>query len=115
MSTDFAVRGRDASENRSMSGAVGKNVETVPICYVKGNTFFEKTITVVGLDQAMMRWLLASVLNMIGSTPTSLTPDDLGILLPEIDRRLRKLVQPAQADLAMKRIFRVLVEQAELR
>jgi hypothetical protein len=97
-----------------MSGAASKNVATVPICYVKGNTFFEKAVAAIGLDQAMVRPLLASVLNMIGATPSSLTPEDLGILLPELDRRLRKLVQSTQADVAMKRIFRILVEPAEL-
>jgi hypothetical protein len=96
-----------------MSGAIGKNVETVPISYVKGNTFFERVVSTVGLDDSMMRWVLASALNMIGSTPTALTPDDLGVLLPEIDRRLRKLVQPAQADVVMKRMFRILVENPE--
>jgi hypothetical protein len=95
-----------------MSDVAGKNVATVPIGDVKGNALFEKAVGAVGLDDSMMRWLLVSALNMIGSTPTTLTPDELGVLLPEIDRRLRKLVQQAQADLALKRLVRLLFEQA---
>lgn len=53
-----------------------------------------------------------SVLNTIGTRPQDLTPEDLGNLLPEVDRRLRKLVQEAQADAAMKRLYRVIFEHA---
>jgi hypothetical protein len=95
-----------------MSGAKG-NVATVPIVEAKGNALFEKAVAAVGLDEATIRWLFVSTLNAIGSTPTALAPDELGSLLPEVDRRLRQLVQDAQADLAMKRLFRVLLTQPE--
>jgi hypothetical protein len=81
---------------------------------VKGNALFEKAVAAIGLDDATMRWLLASVLNTIGSTPARLTPDELGGLLPEVDRRLRNLVQDTQADRALKRLYRVFFEQAEV-
>jgi len=57
--------------------------------------------------------MLVSVLNTIGSAAARLTPDELGNLLPEVDRRLRKLVPDAQADVAMRRLYRVLMEHAE--
>jgi hypothetical protein len=95
-----------------MSDAEGKGVRTVPIDAVKGNAIFEKAVAAIGLEETTTRWLCVSVLNTIGTTPQKLTPDELGNLLPEVDRRLRKLVQEAQADAAMKRLYRVLFEQA---
>ncbi len=95
-----------------MSDAEGKGVRTVPIDAVKGNAIFEKAVAAIGLEETTTRWLCVSVLNTIGTTPQKLTPDELGNLLPEVDRRLRKLVQEPQADAAMKRLYRVLFDQA---
>jgi hypothetical protein len=97
-----------------MSAADRNDVVTVPIADVKGNALFEKAVAATELDDATMRWLLFSALKTIGSTPAKFTPDELGSLLPEIDRRLRKLMQDAQADLSMKRLFHVLFDQAEV-
>ena len=85
-----------------MSNADSKYVATVPIDEAKGNALFEKAVAAIGLDEGTTRWLLASVLNTVGSTPARLTPDELGVLLPEIDRRLRKLVRDAQVNQALK-------------
>ncbi len=90
----------------------GKPMPTVPLDAVKGNALFEKAVAAIGLDDATTRWLCVSVLNTIGTKPQELTPDELGNLLPEVDRRLRKLLPDAQADVAMKRLYRVLFEQA---
>ncbi len=86
---------------------------TVPMSGTWGNALFERVVTAIGLDERTTRWLATSVLNTIGATPGTLTAEELGNLLPEFDRRLRKLVQGAQADAAVKRLFRVVVEQAE--
>ncbi len=96
-----------------MKDSTGKPMPTVPIDAVKGNALFEKAVAAIGLDDATTRWLCVSVLNTIGTGPQKLTPDELGNLLPEVDRRLRKLVQEPQADAAMKRLYRVLFDQAE--
>jgi hypothetical protein len=96
-----------------MSDRGGKNVSTVPLCTIGGNGLFEKAITVIGVDEGTARWLFVSVLNTIGARPAELTPDELGNLLPEVDRRLRQLVQEAQADAAMKRLFHLLLEHRE--
>ena len=95
-----------------MSDSRGKNLPTVPINTVYGNALFERAIAALGLDEATTRWMLVSVLNTLGATPEALTPDELGNLLPEIDRRLRKLVPDAQADAAVKRLYNVLFEHA---
>jgi hypothetical protein len=97
-----------------MSDADGKrNLPTVPLNTATGNALFEKAVVAVGLDENTTRWLFVSVLNTVGVAPSNLTPEELGNLLPEVDRRLRKLVQEAQADGAMRRLYRVLFEQAE--
>jgi len=96
-----------------MKRSDGKSMPTVPISTVKGNPLFEQAVTAVGLDEGTTRWLLVTVLRTLGISPDHLTPDELGNLLPEIDRRLRKLVQDEQADAAMKRLYRVLFDQAE--
>jgi len=96
-----------------MSDPDGKKMATVPIGSVTGNPLFEKAVAAIGLDDTTTRWLFVSVLNAIGATPAQLTPEELGNLLPEVDRRLRKLVPDKQADKAMKRLYRVLFAQAE--
>jgi hypothetical protein len=93
--------------------ADGKKMTTALLGAVAGNPLFEKAVAAVGLDDTTTRWLLVSVLNTIGAAPTQLTPDELGNLLPEVDRRLRKLVPDAQADAAVKRLYRLLFTQAE--
>jgi hypothetical protein len=83
---------------------------TVPIGAVKGNELFDKAVAAIGLDDVTTRWLFVSALNTIGASPAKLTPEELGNLLPEIDRRLRKLVPDPQADKALKRLYRVLFD-----
>ncbi len=86
---------------------------TVPMAGAWGNALYERVVAAIGLDERTTRWLVTSILNPVGSTPTSLTPDELGHLLPEFDRRLRKLVRGAQADAAVKRLFHVVLGEAE--
>lgn len=84
----------------------------MPLSAAKGNALFDEAVGAVGLDDGAARWMLVSVLNAIGTTPAKLTADELGNVLPEIDRRIRQLVQPEQADQAMARLYRVLFDQA---
>jgi hypothetical protein len=86
---------------------------TVPISTAKGNALFEKAVAAIGLDEGTTRWLVVAALNTVGVGPQHMSPDDLGNVLPEVDRRLRQLVQDAQADTAMKQLYRVLFELAE--
>jgi hypothetical protein len=82
---------------------------TVRLDMARGNELFERSIAAVGLEETTSRWLMASVLKSIAVSPLELTPEDLGILLPEADRRLRQLVQPEQADQAMSRLYKMLM------
>lgn len=90
-----------------------KALPTVTIDRARGNSLFERAVVAIGLDDSTTRWTLVSVLHTLGATPSALTPDELGNLLPELDRRLRKLVPDDQADAALKRVYRVLFAQAE--
>jgi hypothetical protein len=94
-------------------GDAGKERETQAIGVQKGNPLFEKAVAAIGFDDGTTRLLLVSVLRTLGAEPASLTGDDLGHVLPEIDRRLRQLVPEAQADAALKRIYRVLFDEAD--
>jgi hypothetical protein len=94
-------------------GGDRKDMATVPTSAVQGNPLFERAVVAVGLDDNTTRWLLVSVLKTLAVAPEKLSPDDLGNLLPEIDRRLRKLTKDDQADAAMKRLYRLLFEQAD--
>lgn len=90
-----------------------QNMPTLSMGAIKGNSLFEQAVGAIALDDGATRWMLFSVLNSIGSKPEQLTADELGSLLPEVDRRLRKLLPDAQADAAIKRVYRVLFAQAE--
>jgi hypothetical protein len=82
---------------------------TVPLSTLPGNDLFEAAVSAVALDESTVRWMLTSVLRTIGATPENLTPEELGNTLPEVDRRLRQLVQPEQADKAMARLYSALM------
>lgn len=90
-----------------------RDQDTVALGNVQGNRLFDRAVEAIGLDDLTTRWLLAGVLRTVGVAPTHLTPEELGTLLPEVDRRLRKLVQDTQADDALRRLYRVLFEHAE--
>ena len=92
-------------------GNADKDRTTLAIGVLEGNKLFEKAVAAINLDAG--KTLLQSVVKTLGIAPAALTPDDLGHLLPEIDRRLRQLVPDAQADAALKRLYRVLFEEAD--
>jgi len=86
---------------------------TATFSVMVGNPLFEQAVEAIGLDDGTTRWFFVSVLNMIGASPGTLTPDEVGVALPEVDRRLRQLVLAAQADAAMARLYKVLFACAD--
>jgi len=82
---------------------------TLQVDSAKGNPLFERAVAAIGHDAAAMRWLLVAALNTIGATPDAVTPDELGNMLPEVDRRLRQLILADQADEAMGRLYSCLM------
>ena len=89
-----------------------RGTPTLPLDAVNGNALFEKAVRSIALDDATTRWLFVSVLNTIGATAAKLTAEELGNLLPELDRRLRKLVPETAAQAAVQRLRGVLFDQA---
>jgi hypothetical protein len=96
----------------SDSGKGRKHEHTVPMGIAEGNRLFERAVAAIGMDDGTVRWLLVSALKTVGASPKALTPDELGTMLPEVDRRLRQLVQPEQADKAMARLYQTLMDWA---
>jgi hypothetical protein len=92
-------------------GNADKDRETLAIGVLTGNPLFDKAVAAIGLDVG--KTLMQSVVKTLGVAPAVLTADDLGHLLPEIDRRLRQLVPDEQVDAALKRLYRVLFEEAD--
>lgn len=78
--------------------------------YIVGNSLFDRAVFAIGLDGALTRQLLASLISSMGSTPKDLTPDELGILLPEVEQRLRLLVPLEQAQKCVARLREMLLK-----
>jgi hypothetical protein len=79
----------------------------------RGNKLFERAVTALGHDATAMRWMMVSALETLGTTPVAMTPEELGVLLPEISRRLRQLLLADQADEAQARLSSALMKWAE--
>jgi len=76
---------------------------------ITGNDVFERVATCIGLDAMTSRRLLAEVIKPIGSAPLRVTIEEVGALLPEIERRVRLLVRDEIADHTVRRLRRLLL------
>jgi hypothetical protein len=79
-----------------------------------GNALFDLTARAMGTDAVISRRVLAEALGTIGSFPNTATLDELGALLPEVERRLRLIMPPEMADRALGRLRRALIAWADL-
>lgn len=62
---------------------------TTPIAaFASGNGFFEGAVTALRLNDAFARRFLAQIFASVGSSPDQASADELGLLLPEVERRL---------------------------
>jgi hypothetical protein len=83
---------------------------TSPISiHIGGNSLFERAAFAIGLDSQPTRQLLARALQIIGSSPGGVTPDEMGSVLPFIEERLRLMVPPAIAERSIHRLRNVLL------
>jgi hypothetical protein len=76
---------------------------------ILGNALFERAVAAVGFDGNMVRPLLAQIVRSVGAEPDELTPDDLGHLIPEVERRLRMAVPSDAAVQAVKGLVSLLL------
>ncbi len=87
---------------------------TTPIAaFAGGNRLFETAVASVGLNDAFARRLLGEVFSSIGSSPMDATADELGVMLPEIERRLLLALPHESAAPAMARLRRMLLSWEE--
>ena len=89
---------------------MGRDDETLRPTIV-GNALFTATVKALGLDIAAIGLVLQTTLAAAGATAMTVTLDDIGMLLPEIERRVRLLAPPDVATSAMKRLRTFLLDQ----
>jgi hypothetical protein len=76
---------------------------------IGGNLLFERAVAALGFDELLMRRVVADALTRFGSSPFRATPQDLGMLLPEIERRLLLLAPQERAAPGLARLRRILL------
>jgi hypothetical protein len=81
--------------------------DTVPFKKsIAGNDFFDRAVE--GEDPPLAAILL-DTLQLVGATPEHLTPAQLGDVLPEIERRLRLMMDPDRARSLIGRLRRLVL------
>ena len=79
--------------------------DTVPFKKsIAGNDLFDRAVE---SEDPTLAAVLAETLSLVGLIPEELTPDQLGSVLPEVERRLRLLMQGDQARAVIGRLRRV--------
>ena len=69
-----------------------------------GSKIFERAAFTIGLDELLSRKLLWEASNAALVDSWKMTIDDVGLLLPEVERRLRLLAPPDEASAAFARL-----------
>lgn len=83
--------------------------QTLPIRQlISGNDLFTRAADVLSPDGGATM-MLASTIKAIGSTPTTVTLDELGAMLPEIERRMLQMFPPEDTRRAMSRLRGLIV------
>jgi hypothetical protein len=87
-----------------MSQDISRRATLTSIDQYHGSNVFERAAFTLGLDEFLSRKLLweASSAAMVDSW--YMTIEDLGLLMPEIERRLRLLAGPDEASAAFARL-----------
>jgi hypothetical protein len=81
--------------------------------FVPGNKLFGICANVLGLHEGVGQRMLAEVLATVGSSPASATAQEVGALLPEIERRVHLLVPHEMATPVLARLRRTLLAWEE--
>jgi hypothetical protein len=87
---------------------------TAPLAaFSGGNRLFEAAVAASGLGEAFARRTLGEAFGNLGSSECQATADELGVLLPEIERRLLLALPPETAAPAVARLRRLLLTWVE--
>jgi hypothetical protein len=90
--------------------APGMPRPTVPVvATIAGNLLFERTVAALGFDDSLMRRVVAEALSTIDARPLDITPAEVGILMPEIERRLLLLAPHERVAPSIGRLRRLLL------
>jgi hypothetical protein len=82
---------------------------TVTLSRVGGNLLFERAVGALGFDMTLMSRILGEVLLRSGTTPMRASPDDVGFVLPEIERRMLLLAPHERVAPGLARLRRLLM------
>ena len=74
-----------------------------------GNLLFERVVAAIGFDNSLIRQMMRDTLARVGISPLKVQPNDVGMLLPEIERRVLLLVPHEKARPALARLRRLLL------
>lgn len=74
-----------------------------------GNLLFERTVAALGFDDSLMRRIVADSLHRVGTSPTRATPQDVGMLMPELERKLALIAGHDRAAPGLARLRRLLL------
>jgi hypothetical protein len=91
---------------------MARSRQTAPSLVLAGNSLFQLAVASIGFHEALAARLLADVLATIGSSPGTAAIEELGLLLPEIERRLLLLVPYDLATTSLGRLRRLLLSAA---
>ncbi len=103
------ARGARFGYNPRMGDRPTELGSTRSFAIMPGNALFEAAVCATGLDDAVARRVMTSVVNTIGTYPDELDPDELGLLLPEIERRLGPLAPAERVSGAMQALQHLLL------
>jgi hypothetical protein len=87
-----------------MSYDVNRRLTATQLDKFHGSKVFEKAAFTIGLDDMISRRLLWEAVTTAMHDPWALTIDELGVLLPEVERRLRLIAPPDEASAAFARL-----------
>ena len=74
-----------------------------------GNLLFERVVAAIGFDSSLIRQTVRDILARVGISPLEVVPDDVGMVLPEIERKLLLLVPHESARPGLGRLRRLLL------
>jgi len=87
---------------------------TTPIAAITGgNRLFDCALASLGLADDFSRTVLGDVFRHIGSSPMEATADELGVMLPEIERRMRLALPYDAAAAALGKLRHLLLSWEE--
>jgi hypothetical protein len=81
---------------------------TINVLDDTGSQVYEAAVVGMELNESLARLLLDSSLLTLGIDRKELSIDELGSMLPEIDSRLRRFIEPTQVDDVMRRLHHLI-------